>query len=298
MENKPRRITITGNRGYIGAFLERVMRTGGHIVTGYDIRTIHSDDIRLKETQEVIARNSDVVIHLAALSGVAACKEYEIAMETNYVGTTDLALRCKELGVKRFIFASTSAVYGETRSFRLSEDHPKNPRNTYGSSKLYAEKILGNATDEFQVIILRKSNVYGMGLSCKGITVLDKFVESYLRKQPIMIVGSGTQKRDFLHIMDAVRLYAWLAVTPNRNSGVYNVGGGQCISIRELADMVNEIGRNVFGYTVDVTTSENVRDGFHDYVYDFERVRMEHLFKPAFTLDDYIKERMLMAMRE
>ena len=90
-------------------------------------------------------------------------------------------------------------------------------------------------TRDFKVFIVRKSNVFGRGTFCKDVTVMEKFIDNYLKKKEIGVSGTGVQKRDFVHIMDVVRLYSQIALSEKARSGIYNVGGNGNVSIRELA---------------------------------------------------------------
>ena len=219
-------------------------------------------------------------------------------METNAKSVIDLAAQCKKAGVRRFIFPSSRAVYWETRDYFIDEEHPVNPRTVYGRSKLEAEQILGLAGPDFTVVILRPSNVYGHGLFYKGNTVVDKFIERFIDREPIEIAGDGGHKRNFVHLQDMINIYHKIAVHPSARSGIFNIGASETISIQCLAIMVNEIGQSVFGY--DVPIKNNIGEtgiSWHDYEYVWRKAQMEFQYRPYFTLDDYIKERFFLEMR-
>src|SRR3990167_2566945 len=291
------RISVTGSKGFIGELLVKVLKVP--LENQWDTKTATEQNLVLPKAREDISKSSDVIIHLAAISGVKACEDNpKEAYAFNTNATIELAKAAKKAGVKRFIFASSSAVYGETSRFLIDETHPKNPRNVYGRTKSEAEKVWTLEDDNFEIIITRKSNVYGHGMRFKGETVLDNFISNYLANKDIQIQGTGSQRRDFVHIMDVTRLYAKLSTLEKVRSGIYNIGGANNVSMRELANMVNDIGESIFGYRVSIVHKGNdTSSGWHDFRYDYSKAKMEFQYSPTFTLDDYIKERMMDHLR-
>jgi len=267
----------------------------------WDIKNGVSQDITNHNVQDEIADVSETVIHLAAVSGIKPCNENAYKAERlNADATLELASACSRSGsVKKFIFASSSAVYGEAENYLIDESHECHPRSLYGETKLKAEDCIDYQYGEFEVVVLRKSNIYGFGQFWKGSTVIDKFIDCYLYQKPFIISGDGTQKRDFVHLMDVVRLYKDIALMPRVRTGIYNVGGPESVSINRIADMVNEIGASVFGYRVDVQHSKGSDEAaWHDFIYDSMKARMEFQFIPRFRIQDYLKERMLFHLRD
>ena len=287
------RIAITGHEGYLGSLVFRLL--SDYHPKGYDIL----NDITKKPNQLDICHNTDVIINLAALSGIKACDDNEVlAMETNCTANIDLCKMAKKFKVKRFIFSSTSAVYGEVEQPLMDELHPTNPRNIYGKTKLWAESILKYADNKFEVIILRQSNLYGMGIKCKGITVIDKFIESAINGTAIKISGDGSQLRDFAHVMDVANLHKKLALAKKVRSGIYNVGGGEILSIKTLANLVNENSKAILGHEVPILFVHSDNGSlFHNFTYDYSKAKMEFQYAPFFSIDYYIKERMLAHLR-
>lgn len=294
-KGETKRIAVTGASGLVGSWFCTINQTP--ISRRFDLVTGH--DITNRKIRDEIVKDCDVVLNLAALSGIKSCNDDpKGAKKVNEDACIDLAKAAKKAGVKRFIQASTSSVYGETSKYRINEAHPTEPRSLYGKTKLKAEKILSLSDDSFEVVILRKSNIYGCGVFSKPNTVIDSFLRAYLDKQPMKIAGNGQQKRDFLHIMDAVRLYSQIAKADKVRSGIYNVGGSETLSINQVADLINEIGKDSCGWTVPLDYVET--DGgmtSHDFVYDYSKCRMEFAYKPAFTVRDYICEHLFAEMR-
>lgn len=290
------RISITGSDGFLGGIMAKLM--GVPARNCYDIKS--GRDITDHAIQTTLTTSSDAIIHLAAISGIKACEENRTYSELlNVTTTVNLAERSKEAGAERFLFASSSAVYGEACSYSMCEEHPVDPRSFYGDTKLRAEQILGLADRRFKVIVFRQSNLYGYGTIRKGITVLDKFLDAFVKHEPMTITGSGAQKRDFVHVMDVARVYAKVSQARKVRSGIYNLGGKESISIRALAEMVNSIGEAILGYRVPIEYKPaNDEALWHDFQYDSSKARLEFQYEPIFTLDDFIKEALMLHLRE
>lgn len=289
------RIKVTGSHGYIGSLLCNYLNLDGS--ARYDKKRGSFHNVSNVSVVKRLVKNTDTIIHLAAISGIAQCEDDpKFARQQNYDTAVRVARALKKAGGRKFIFASSSAVYGEATEYHIDEECRTNPRGVYGKTKLDAELALqALQDDDFSIFILRKSNVYGKGTYAKGITVMDKFIQSYLTRVPINIAGTGSQKRDFLHIMDAVSLYAKIARGEKYRPGTYNVGGNEIVSIRELAYLINSTGDAIFGYRVPVEfNGPNISsNGWHDFTYDSRRAKMEFQFSPLFKISDYVKERML-----
>lgn len=290
------RISVTGSEGFIGRWLCRYLNVP--VTNQFDI--VNGDDCTLEDTQSDLVTLSDTVVLLHAISGIKACEaKPELAMATNAESVIDIALKAKQAGVRRLILASSSSVYGEINRYVVDEQHEVKPRSHYGFTKLTAEKILDQASETFELVILRKSNVYGWGTHWKP-TVIDSFLDQYLRREAITLEGTGQQKRDFADLMDVVRLYGQIATAKKVRSGIYNVGGGEALSVRAVAELVNNLGEAVFGYRVPVVSrgQDTGASGWHDFRYDYSKATMEWGFRPMFTVQDHVKARLKQAMRD
>lgn len=285
------RVKITGSEGFIGSLLCEKLNVPKE--NRIDIVNCDDHDVRVESNRRTIVQDCDVLIHLAGLTGFQQCQSWQESHKMNGHVTKELAKLHKEAGGKKFIFASTSAVYGEATSYVMREEDPCSPRSNYGRSKHIGEEVMTLKDEDYEVIIFRKSNVYGQSINNKGINAIDKFIDSYLNKEKLQIQGNGEQKRDFVHILDVVSAYADVA-TQKVRSGIYNIGGTENITIAELAKLVNKIGYAVFRYKVRIDKGNDNSSASlnHDFIYDHSKARMEWVYKPIFALDDYIKERM------
>jgi UDP-glucose 4-epimerase len=186
----------------------------------------------------------DVVVHLAAVSGLAACaKEPERSFAINVKGTYDLLTAAHEVGVPRFLFASSGAVLaGENReNLRKDEDAPLAPSGIYGSQKAAAEMLCQGYAEErgLSVALFRLSNVFGPYSEEKG-SVVNRFVRQAVDGEPITIHGDGSQKRDFVYVDDVVDAIIDLGWHDNEETrkaptGIFHVSSGRPRSVHENA---------------------------------------------------------------
>jgi UDP-glucose 4-epimerase len=205
-----------------------------------------------------------------------------LAFEVNVRGTYNLLKTLRG----RIIFASTSAVYGEATKPEIDEAHAANPLSSYGSTKFRAEKLV-ELHDDYAVF--RFSNIYGYGLMHKR-TVTDIFIESALKQQPLVIHGDGRQRRDFVHINDALHAY-WQAMNTNY-CGIYNIGGNEALSINDIAELVIKQYRNVFGYTLKKQyIPEDCGRRWRDFTYSSEKAKSELGYEPGYSVSDEIRSR-------
>ena len=292
------RIAVTGSSGFIGSWLCRLLEIPEE--RRWTRAKGASYDVGTEEGKRRIVASCDVIVHLAGISGIKNCEENpKEASRVNGEVTIQLAQSAKQAGVRRFIFASTSAVYGESQASVIDENHPVNPKTLYGKTKLQGETVLSLADRKFEVIVLRKSNIYGKGLFSKGTNAVDNLLERYLGRQAMELTGDGTQKRDFVHLTDVARVYARLAQAPDQGEGgIFNLGGPEEISIGNLAEKINEIGNRLFDYRVPIKRSgEKSGVSWSNVRFDWSKARRVLGYEPLFGLEDYIKERLLEEIR-
>jgi UDP-glucose 4-epimerase len=173
----------------------------------------------------------DVVFHTAAKISVPESQEKpEEYYEVNVQGTDFLA-QSKSLKTK-IIFSSSAAVYGEYNR-KVSEDDKLNPESNYAQNKIDGE----NKVSKWNGISLRYFNVYGPGQSKEYAGVISIFIERALKGEPLIIYGDGNQERDFVYVDDVVDANI-AAVSYSGSEKVFNIGSGQSIKLRELADLI------------------------------------------------------------
>ncbi len=253
-------VIVTGSSGFIGSNLVKRLLREGYRVLGVDVVEptyncsghcrFHRVDIRsLKDLLEASkGLERPCIVHLAAIVSVeeAMLKPKE-TIEVNVVGTINVAELARRLDSPRIVFASSVAVYGEPLKLPISEDHPLNPRNIYGASKVSAEIALKHYNELYGLsyIALRFFNVYGPGMKPGPYAgVVYRFIEALLTNKKPIIYGDGLQTRDFIYVDDVVD--AILLALESNYVGAVNIGSGVETKIIDLLKLVEElIGRNI-----------------------------------------------------
>lgn len=200
-------------------------------------------DIRDAETCVKACEGVDAVFHLAASVGRQRSLDYpRLDSEINLVGTVNILEGMREHGVKKIVYSSSAAIFGEPETETVPEDHPQDADSPYGVSKLAAEKMILSYRRLYgiQAVCLRYFNIYGIRQRYDPYgNVIPIFARRLLEKQPITIYGDGRQTRDFLNVRDVARAN-YLAAMSSQN-GVYNLGSGSAVTIAQLARDMRDI---------------------------------------------------------
>lgn len=194
-------------------------------------------DVRDAAMASAVAADVDVVVHLAANTGVGPSVEDPRAdCETNVFGTLNFLEACREHGVPRFVFASSGAPIGEAEP-PLHEELAPHPASPYGASKLAGEGYCSAYAASFGVetVALRFGNVYGPGSTHKGSAVA-KFIRQALVGETIEIYGDGQQTRDFIYIDDLIEAIEAAATAPGLRGEVFQVAANTETTVSELVE--------------------------------------------------------------
>jgi len=261
------RVIVTGGAGFIGSHIVNKLIDMGIQVsiiddfsTGnleninpaaycwkQDISTVNIEDLT------EFMKGVDTVFHLAALARVQPSIEYPVPYHnTNVTGTHNLLVAASNSGVKKFIFSSSSSVYGNAK-VPTSESHELNPMSPYALHKLIGEQYckLFSELYDIDTVCLRYFNVYGDRMSLDGAyrLVIPIFATQIKDDKPCTINNDGEQKRDFTFVGDVVDANILVATsTKEFNGDVYNVGNGDNTSVNELVDMMG--GERSYGNEV------------------------------------------------
>jgi UDP-glucose 4-epimerase len=312
-------ILITGAAGYVGTALSYIIskmeKFADHEIRLVDNFLIGSEknfsqlrdvtkksrskfefvegDITNPNTVKEVMQDVNEVIHLAADPGIKSCQEDPLTTWLTNVEATRLLLEASD-DVRRFIFPSSVAVYGEPKEDIIKETSPIAPINNYGIQKVAAENYCMCFFRErgIPVTILRKTNVYGVGFGgVKWRTVIPNFVRMGLEQGVLPIYGTGKQKRDFLHIRDAVNAYLLMLTTNHDIKGkIFNVGAGE-VSVLEIAEMVTELIEKEAGKRVKIkfVQTDRVEPSASKYKFSFEKIKRLG-YRPKVSLQNGIKE--------
>lgn len=250
---KKHNIFITGGAGYVGTLLTLKLLSNGHKVTVYDLmiygenvlkdhpnlRKIYGDVRDLKKIEESI-KDHDVVIHLACISNDPSFEiNPKLGKSINLDSFRPLVEISKTLNIKRFIFASSSSVYGVKDTPNVNETMSLNPLTDYSIFKADCEKILAEyKSDDFTTVTVRPATVCGFSPRQRLDVVVNILANIAFHNREITIFG-GDQLRPNIHIEDMVDAYVALLDAPHDiiNGEIYNVGH-ENHSVRQLADIV------------------------------------------------------------
>ena len=246
---------VTGGAGFIGSHLvDQLIDKGVEVTILDNLSTGKKENINPKATfiecdisttshidLTFYINGADTIFHLAAKTTVQeSIEKPSLYNNINVVGTLNLLEAAAAMKVKRFIFSSSSSVYGNAK-VPTSEDHPLNPISPYALNKLIGEQYCKLYSEIYNIdtVCLRYFNVYGDRMNNEGYKlVFPIFKEQILNNKPLTINNNGEQRRDFIHVNDVVRANILVAKHSNNfNGDIYNVGNGKNYSINEIADM-------------------------------------------------------------
>ena len=250
-----RRAVVTGGAGFIGSHVVEAFRAEGWAVAVVDdlsrgqaefvppdVELLVADVADARARAFIASFRPDVLVHLAAQVSVAASgDDPEADARANVLGTLAVGRAALEAGARRFVVASSAAVYGAPVRIPIDEEHPLQPQSPYGVSKLageqYARVLAEQASREW--CVLRYANVYGPRQRSDGEAgVVAVFAEAARRGVPLPVHGDGEQTRDFVFVEDVAEATLRAAEHPAGAGQVFNVATGRETRIRDLADAV------------------------------------------------------------
>lgn len=256
------KIIVTGGAGFIGSTFidECILRyknikivcidnlsTGklSNIPTSDNITFIEKDISQIDtESQDLISlcSNADAIFHFAAKARVQPSIQDPISFnDANVKGTLNLLELARHANIKKFIFSSSSSIYGNTNLFPTPETAENCPLSPYGLQKLIGEQYcqLYSRIHGIDTVCLRYFNVYGDKMTTEGAYCLVMGIFTNLKKQnlPLSIYGDGSQRRDFTFVGDVVEANLLAAQSNCSNGEIFNIGNGDNVSIKEIADL-------------------------------------------------------------
>lgn len=253
---KSNKVIVTGGAGFIGSHLverlvalEYEVHVIDNLVAGkreqvHSKATLHVIDIRDKEKLVPIFNGADTVFHLAALPSVPYSIENPIEThEVNALGTLNVIMASRDAGVRRIVYSSSSAVYGDQEKMPVSEEVLCEPISPYGLQKFESEHYLRLASELYglETVSLRYFNLYGPRQNAVGpyASVIARFIDQCAGGEPLTVVGEGKQTRDFVHVLDVVEANIRAMDSAHVGKGeAVNIGGGKSYNVLEVADLV------------------------------------------------------------
>jgi len=296
---------VTGCAGFIASHLTERLLEAGHTVVGVDcfndnygraqkllnLRQVGDTgsfefvpiDLARGDLVELTA-DCDVVFHLAAEPGVRSSwgVRYEKYLQNNVLATQHLLDAVKERDDVRFVYASSSSVYGDAELRPTPEEAPTQPLSPYGQTKLSAEHLCQLYRQNYgnDIAILRYFTVYGP--RHRPDMAFHIFCRAALESRPITIFGDGRQSRDFTFVEDVVAATVSAASAPLDELRIYNVGGGTPTSLREALETIGRIS----GRRLDVHYLDREHGDVKNTAADTTRAREQLGFSPQTSLED------------
>jgi len=255
------RALVTGGAGFIGSnIVDRLINDGHEVIILDNLSMGKEENINKKakfirkDITEInklwayqideIFEGVDVVFHTAAKTRVQPSFENPLDYnDVNVAGTLNLLNYCVKYNVKRFIFSSSSSVYGNVKSLPTDEKHELSPMSPYALHKLIGEQYckLYSEFYNLETVCLRYFNVYGERQILEGsyACVMGIFANQILKGNPMTIRGDGEQRRDFTYVGDVVEANIKCMDYPlELNGDIFNIGNGDNRSVNEIADMI------------------------------------------------------------
>jgi len=246
-----KKVIVTGGAGFIGSNLvDKLIEMGVEVTILDNLSTGKKENINPNakfikcdiSVDNPMFIGIDTIFHLAAKTAVQeSIDNPQIYNNTNVIGTLNMLDMAKKCGIKKFVFSSSSSVYGNT-STPTKESNDTNPLSPYALNKLIGEHYckLYSTLYNIDTVCLRYFNAYGHRMNNEGgyKLVLPIFKEKLLNNKPLTINNDGNQKRDFINVLDICEANIMCGKYVGEFGGeVYNVGQGKNYTINEVADM-------------------------------------------------------------
>jgi nucleoside-diphosphate-sugar epimerase len=295
-------VYVTGGAGYVGSALVPALLAAGYKVKVLDLYMYGDDvlaavkdnpnleqikgDMRDRKLLERTIPGSDAVIHLACISNDPSFElDPGLGKSINYDAFIDLVKVSKASGVKRFIYASSSSVYGIKAEQNVTEDLPLEPLTDYSKYKAMCEEVLEKErAPGFTTLTVRPSTVCGYAPRLRLDVVVNILTNNAVNTRKIKVFG-GEQMRPNLHIDDMVRLYVEALGWPAEkiDGRIYNVGYHN-FKVREIAEMV----RKVIGPDIEIITTPT--DDNRSYHVSSARIQRDLGFSAQRSLEDAVRD--------
>ena len=300
-----KKIFITWGAGYVGSRLIPFLLQKGYFVTVFDIMHYTADflpknenklniikgDIRDTNKVKEACKDHDYFLHLACISNDASfVLDEKLSQSVNFDCFEPMVIAAKKNNIKRFIYASSSSVYGISNRKDVKEDHPLLPLTAYNKFKGMCEPLLlGHSDDNFETVIFRPATVCGYGPRMRFDLSVNILTCNAICNNKIRVFG-GDQLRPNLHILDYCKAVQILIEADEQkvNREIFNIGY-ENLSIGEIAKKIKFILENNFNFNNIEINVESSNDN-RSYHINSDKIFNVLNFQPSLTIEDAVKE--------
>jgi UDP-glucose 4-epimerase len=300
---KDKNVVITGGAGFIGANLAEELAAHNRLVIIDDLSSGKRQNVAdlLRGNVEFVEgsigdlpllkrlfQNVDFVFHQAAVSSVPRSVENPLETnEVNVTGTLNVLLAARDSGVRKVVYASSTAVYGDTSTLPQREEMIPNPQSPYAVAKLVGEYYcrVFHTVYGLPAVSLRYFNVYGpkQDPGSEYSAVIPRFIKRLSEEKHLVVYGDGEQTRDFVFVADVVE--ANILAAESDATGVFNIGQGRSVTVNQLAQLVGRIMDKDTGIVYEKARVGDIRESLAD----ISKARILG-FQPQYDLEQGLRE--------
>lgn len=299
-----KKVLVTGGAGYVGCVLVPKLLEAGYEVVVYDLMLFGADglpkhprlqviegDIRDIPSFTAALKGVDSVIHLACISNDPSFElDPGISKSINFDCFEPLVVACKENGVRRFIYASTSSVYGVSDAPEVTETHPLVPLTDYNKYKGMTEPLLlRHQSPEFVTVIIRPATICGYSPRMRLDLTVNILTNLAVNKGQITVFG-GSQQRPNIHVEDIAELYVQLLETPKEliAGEIFNAAY-QNHTVAELAKMVKKVVEQEMPEKAPITITTTTSNDLRSYHVSSRKIKEKLGYVPKRSVEDAIR---------
>lgn len=300
-----KKVFITGGAGYCGSVLVPYLIDAGYFVSVYDMlyfgnflpknnKNLYVIKGDIRDSKKILSycKNHDIFISLACTSNDASFDlDEDLSTSVNLDAFEPMVLAAKVAGIKRFIYASSSSVYGVSSKKNVTEDHPLVPLTLYNKYKGMCEPILNqHANEEFEVVTFRPATVCGYSPRLR-LDLSVNILTNHAITNSIIKVFGGDQLRPNLHIIDYCKAIKVLMEAPKSKifKECFNVGY-QNLSILDIANLVKKIVEKEFPEKKPISIIRTLSDDNRSYHINSDKIKRILNFSPTLTIENAIED--------